>query len=261
MKNLFYQKLVRILFKLFLSILSISSRDITQNFPEGNALVIAPHPDDETLGCGSTIARFVAQGRKVRIIAIYQGSNFPVSKILSPDKIALMRCSELIKGMACLGLKRENIIFFNYPDTSTQENIKEIAYNIAQQIKIFDPGIIFSTHEKDYHPHHNAVAIATKLAIKKISFKGIYYNYVIWYNPFQALNYLLTLKHVKVRTGEYLDLKKSAIKEHRSQLENLTGEKDWKGLPSEFVLRFLKPFEIFFENPSKKDQYKELLKT
>ena len=40
-----------------------------------NMMVIAPHPDDETLGCGGTINKLSKLGKKIKVVFIAEGSS------------------------------------------------------------------------------------------------------------------------------------------------------------------------------------------
>ena len=56
-----------------------------------SCLVLAPHPDDETLGVGALIARKRAAGTRVRVLVVTDGRGSHVSSVLDPDALAAVR--------------------------------------------------------------------------------------------------------------------------------------------------------------------------
>lgn len=89
-------------------------------------LVIAPHPDDETLGSGGLIQDALKSGGKVKIIVMTNGDafklavekNFNTSNPVPHDylKLGYMRQNETINALLYLGVKRSDITFLGYPD-------------------------------------------------------------------------------------------------------------------------------------------------
>jgi len=87
-------------------------------------LIFAPHPDDETLGCGGTIQKAVAQGKTVKVVFVTNGDSFgndyemTHSSKENPKGIDLgyLRQKEALEATAILGLAKENVIFLGYPD-------------------------------------------------------------------------------------------------------------------------------------------------
>ena len=92
-------------------------------------LVVAPHPDDETLGLGGMLQRAKASGADVRVVYLTNGESNEVASIfyqkqpllLRSDflKSGVMRKKEALEAMAFLGLRSEELIFFGYPDGGT----------------------------------------------------------------------------------------------------------------------------------------------
>ncbi len=85
--------------------------------PDGPTLVLAPHPDDEALGCGALLAQRAACG--ARTIVVYftsgEGSHRGHSK-LAPADVASLRQAEARKAMASIGLHAESLRFCGAPD-------------------------------------------------------------------------------------------------------------------------------------------------
>src|SRR5947209_4351316 len=59
------------------------------------ALVFAPHPDDETLGCGGAIVRKKRAGAVVKIVVMTDGSASHPGQI-DPDELKKLRAEEML---------------------------------------------------------------------------------------------------------------------------------------------------------------------
>src|SRR5215469_14860675 len=80
------------------------AEDMTSQTATRSCLVLAPHPDDETLGCGATIMRKRAVGTPVQIVIATDGRYWPPSSKFSPDTIVEIRHEEALRAGAILGL-------------------------------------------------------------------------------------------------------------------------------------------------------------
>ncbi|MFA5090564.1 MAG: PIG-L family deacetylase [Candidatus Omnitrophota bacterium] len=92
-------------------------------------LILAPHPDDETIGCAGVIQSAVKAGAAVRIVYLTNGDYNQASIIVYKKTIPLMsrefihmgevRRKEAVKAMGLLGVGEKNLIFLGYPDFGT----------------------------------------------------------------------------------------------------------------------------------------------
>ena len=108
------------------------AKDITSALPDGPILIIAPHPDDETLGCGGITALLKARGQAVRIIIVTDGSGASIPEP-RPD-LASVRRKESIQAARVLGIEMEDIVFLSYKDGEALQHISQIANDIASQL-------------------------------------------------------------------------------------------------------------------------------
>lgn len=132
-----------------------------------NILVVAAHPDDEVLGCGGTIARYVKEGHKVSVMILGEGvtsrdekrQKFKRGKNLS----SLER--EAKKANSCFGVK--DILFCRLPDNRFDTlALLDIVKLIEKQITKIKPEVVF-THAAgdlniDHCITHRAVITATR---------------------------------------------------------------------------------------------------
>jgi LmbE family N-acetylglucosaminyl deacetylase len=81
------------------------------------ALIVAPHPDDETLGCGGAIALLRSIGCDVRVLVVSDGTlSHPNSQKYPPLALRELRESETISALAVLGVDATTINFLRLPD-------------------------------------------------------------------------------------------------------------------------------------------------
>ena len=124
-------------------------------------MILAPHPDDESLGCGGLISILGKQKIKVFVTFITDGSlSHPNSKKYPSDKLATLRKAEAIAALNELGVDETCIFFMNKKDRALPcyneacffENCEDLKHIIAA----CKPDLIFVTYEKDPHPDHRA---------------------------------------------------------------------------------------------------------
>lgn len=92
-------------------------------------LILAPHPDDEAIGCAGLIQQALSAGAQVGVAYLTNGDHNEVGFIVHEKYPAVFaqqfihlgekRRNEAIKAMQLLGLKRENLVFLGYPDFGT----------------------------------------------------------------------------------------------------------------------------------------------
>ncbi|MCD8489511.1 PIG-L deacetylase family protein [Geitlerinema calcuttense] len=123
-------------------------------------LVIAPHPDDEVLGCGGAIARHTACGDEVQVAVISQGA----LDLYSPEEEAQVR-RELAEAHALLGITEVHFLDFPAPKLDTIPS-HLLADAIRQTLYSFHPNIVYLPHRGDIHIDHQAVFQATLVAAR-----------------------------------------------------------------------------------------------
>ena len=97
--------------------------------PHDRVLVLAPHPDDEVIGCGGIIQQAVAQHCPLRIVFLTYGDNnqwsfllyrkHPVVVPKAMQNMGLIRRNEALAAAKVLGVPKESLVFLGYPDFGT----------------------------------------------------------------------------------------------------------------------------------------------
>jgi LmbE family N-acetylglucosaminyl deacetylase len=234
------------------------AKDLDIAKDQGSSLVIAPHPDDESLGCGATIARLRSCGNRVHIIIVTDGAASGRSAIIGPKKLAAIRRLETLEAANELGVPPQDVLFLEFPDSHTQEAASAIEAALAEQICALMPQRIFSPHGIDGHRDHRVIAAAIDRLFRRGTIACQVYEYPIWFWSYRALAHLFQPQTLillrRVATQGFLAAKKAAIAAHCSQNVALTEEAGWFTLQDRFVARLLVSFELFFEKPLHKSQ-------
>ncbi|MDT8264721.1 PIG-L family deacetylase, partial [Roseomonas sp. DSM 102946] len=82
----------------------------------GPVLLLSPHPDDESLGCGGLLAQLAARGREVRVVLVSDGAASHDSRLYPPRRLAALRQEEMAAALAALGLGPERLVTLGLPD-------------------------------------------------------------------------------------------------------------------------------------------------
>src|SRR5438093_6042513 len=102
-------------------------RSATTESVHMNVLVVVPHPDDESIGCGGTICLHGARGD--RVTAVFLSSGELGLKALPPEDAKRAREDEAKRAAAVLGLA--STTFLRYPDWHVGEAIPEASADLA----------------------------------------------------------------------------------------------------------------------------------
>jgi len=99
-------------------------------------LILAPHPDDEAIGCAGVIQEAVSKGAELKVVYLTNGDHNQVTFIVYEKRLTLrtgefmhmgeVRRQEAIKAMQLLGLDSNNLIFLGYPDFGTFRIFREV---------------------------------------------------------------------------------------------------------------------------------------
>lgn len=117
------------------------------------ALVLAPHPDDETLACGGTIAALAAAGCAVRVLVVTDGEGTKVD--LAPDDVRRRRRAEVATACEALGVGPP--ILLGFPDGDVARRTVPLAREVAAQLTSFEPDVVLLPWFGDGHADHAAV--------------------------------------------------------------------------------------------------------
>jgi len=132
-------------------------------------LVISAHPDDEVLGCGATMAKYIKEDHEVEILIIGDGitARYEESELNNPEVIEKVEKinKDAIKAALILGVKNVEIKGLNCGRFDTYPFL-DIVNIIRKKVRQFMPDIVFTQYFGDYNPDHRIVYDATLFACR-----------------------------------------------------------------------------------------------
>ncbi len=180
-------------------------------------LVVAPHPDDETLGAGGLIARLTRAGVPVTIVAITDGEHAYAD---TPD-LADIRIPEQTEALKRLGVPECRIHRLHLPDRDTSRYEEELV-DLLLPLVTADMHLV-APWQQDFHPDHEAAGRASARVAQLKALPIIYYLFWTWHRG--EPNILDGLGVTKlVLSDSELKSKLHALEAHVSQFEHGDGQ-------------------------------------
>ena len=115
------------------------------------SLVVAPHPDDETLGCGGTLLRRKAEGGTIGWLLMTElNENWGWT-----DQQISKRADEIDQVRKFLGISKEHLYHLGFPTTRLDTiPMADLVASISDVFKSFEPEELFLPHPGDIHSDH-----------------------------------------------------------------------------------------------------------
>jgi len=210
-------------------------------------VIFAPHPDDDILACGGTIALKIKQGYEIYIVYMTDGRNshlheLGISSDPSPSELAEIRKEEARKALYIMGLDKDTLIFLDFEDGTLEKNIYAAKSDVKQILKNLQPVEVYFPTLRDKHRDHRATNIIVCDSLKAVCFCESAYQYTIYGNQYET-EYFNEKKSVDI--SSVLNLKKKAIQKHRSQVDKLFPKQKRSILSESLVSKFLGNVEVF----------------
>jgi LmbE family N-acetylglucosaminyl deacetylase len=201
-------------------------------------LVFAPHPDDETLGCGGTLAR-LAPLCPVKVVLVTDGSGAGGL----PEGAGVVRQGEFVRALARLGVA--DSLQLNQPDGAF-EGSPDLKRQIQRLLDDYQPDWVILPSPLDYHRDHVRIAAFLEPLCRRATSVEQLLFYEVW-APVPAT-------HV-VDITDQVQVKKDALMEHATALacgdyeRAVDGLNNYRGL----YLGKGRVAEAFWVEPARKD--------
>jgi LmbE family N-acetylglucosaminyl deacetylase len=233
---------------------SFPFRPLREKLQDEPFIVIAPHPDDESLACGGLLAEACRRGLWGKVVIVSDGAgSHPNSKAYPPDRLRALREDEAKQAGAELGLRPENMLFLGLPDRfvpsegEEAERAIEAIFDCAREI---GAGSLFVSWRHDPHCDHEAsYRIARKVQRRAGEIR--LFEYVVWGHTLPPTTEVDPIRSgFRIRIDSHAQEKKRrAIAAHRSQTTPLIDDDPSGFLLSQIDLaHFDRPYEFFFES-------------
>ena len=216
----------------------------------GGLVVVAPHPDDESLGCGGLIAAARASGRHVHLVVVSDGcGSHTHSRLYPPETLRTLREAETLRAMSILGLNADDVTFLRLPDAHVPSEgpaAAVAAAAIARAASACAAGAVFVTWRHDPHCDHKAAAAIVGLARPRMPGVRVY-EYPVWgwtLPPQTEVGSAPT--GLRLDVSAHRETKIRAVAAHESQTTDLISD-DPEGFRLERAMidRLCGPFERF----------------
>ncbi len=225
----------------------------------GPTLVVAPHPDDESLGCGGAIARLVDLGIGVSVAFVSDGArSHPNSNRYPAAALRTLREAEAKAALAAIGLDAEGpgVAFFGLPDTAVpgpdSEGFPDAVARAATFCRARAPQTILLPWRRDPHCDHRASRSIFLAAIETLARPPRPLEYPVWAYEAADPDDLPRRGEVlvwRLDVAGVLPRKRAAIEAHRSQVTALIDD-DPAGfrLSPAMLAHFDRPWELYLES-------------
>jgi LmbE family N-acetylglucosaminyl deacetylase len=174
--------------------------------PAGPVLILAPHADDEALGCGGVIALHADQGDPVHVIIATDGAaGDPVGHYRDHDYPALRR-AEARRAAEILGVA--SLQFWSYPDARLAEAM-DLSERVVEALMALQPTLVYYPSTAEVHSDHSALGRAVVRALRAVPAAPRAAAYEVWA--------ALQPSHIIDITPVW-DRKRKAIEQYETQL-------------------------------------------
>jgi LmbE family N-acetylglucosaminyl deacetylase len=255
-----------------LSRLNASVEECDENTLKKSAIIFAPHQDDETLGCGGTIIKKKKAGANIKIVFLTDGSGSH-SEFVTKEEMKALRVTDGLGAAIKLGLSEDDVIFLKFVDGSLSQDRSKAVVKVKEILDRDRPEEIYIPYYQDNHPDHVATNHIAIDALQQSNLSATVYEYPIWfwnhwpwitfsYSRNRIIGFLKNFKaapqgcsrllkdfNYVVDIEGVLQLKRSALEQHKTQMSRMQNNPNWIILEDvsdgEFVNCFFQKKELF----------------
>jgi LmbE family N-acetylglucosaminyl deacetylase len=181
-------------------------------------LVIAPHPDDETIGCGGTLALGSRRGDSATVAFLTSGELG--LEELPPQDARAIREGEAEAAASILGIT--SLSFLRHPDWYLEQNQVGVASDLARIVDKERPDTVLVPHPEEWHPDHAVAAGIVSAALQLAGATPTLGYYEVW-TPLTRFDWVEDVSSV-------MTTKLSALAAYRSQLAKFRYDDAVEGL-------------------------------
>jgi LmbE family N-acetylglucosaminyl deacetylase len=198
-------------------------------------LVIAPHPDDEVLGAGGTIARLASHHCQVTVVVVTEGKP-PAYSRENVDRVR----EEARRAHRILGVTET--IWLDHPAAAlTEVAHSELNASLSQVIRDVRPDVMFIPFVGDIHRDHQLIFTSSLVAARP--HHGTFPRSILAYETLSETNWNAPyvtpgfIPNVFIDISDHLNLKIEAMEAFKSQLRQAPHERSIEALSALATLR------------------------
>jgi LmbE family N-acetylglucosaminyl deacetylase len=235
------------------------------------AMVFAPHPDDETLGCGGAILRKRRAGAAVELVFLTDGAASHV-ELISRAELKAMREREALEAAEVLGVGAAHVSLLGFPDGELQAHRAAAVSRVAALLEQHRPEQLFVPYARGEHRDHVSTNVIVHEAARGLGLRATILEYPVWFWrhwPNAAWGHTLRERRSVLRRSlsagfglrllaefrtvvpirELLGQKRAALARHASQVQRQRGEPRWSTLGDvdggAFLSCFFQDYEVY----------------
>ena len=225
----------------------------------GATVVVAPHPDDEALGCGGLLALLHRAGLPTAAALVSDGTlSHPASVVFSAPARRAVREAEFRHALTILGANATEPLLLGLPDghvpsTDAEPGFREAVARLRGFLLNQQADTVLVPWRRDPHPDHRATSQLVQAALASLPRPPRRLEYVVWAWARAAAADLPApadgVRGFRLDVGAVRGLKQRAIAAHRSQVVPGVFTDDAEGflLSEEMLAHFAGPYEVFLE--------------
>src|SRR5687768_2130105 len=143
-------------------------------------IVFAPHPDDETLGCGGLILRKRDVGTTVHVVFMTDGARSHAAYMPAAE-LRAHREREAREACQRLGIDESAIVFCGFPDGELRASRAEAVARVTERLGAIRPREVAIPYRHDVTPDHLATREIVLAAIRASAIKVRVVEYPVWF--------------------------------------------------------------------------------
>ncbi|OHV07579.1 PIG-L deacetylase family protein [Kushneria phosphatilytica] len=215
--------------------------------PGQRAVIVAPHPDDEVLGCAGLMMQLALLDRPQTLIAVTDGTgSHPGSTRWPPQRLAHERPEESARALAALGLSSVPVTRLDLPDTMVAEHEDTLVKQLLTQLSPDD--VLLTTWRGDGHPDHEATGRACARAVEAVGCRMLELPIWTWHWAHPDDHRVPWQRAGQLPLTDYQQrLKHLAITCHASQLDADETTGHGPVLSRHTLERLLRPVEVILQ--------------
>ena len=188
----------------------------------GPVVVLAAHPDDETLGCGGLIARRAAEGRRVVVVVITDGrallGRFGIDRDPSPAEVAQMRKEETRRAVDILSAGRAEILYLEVENERLVAEQADVTRRVTALVGDLKPAELYAPSAFEGHAEHVAAHEIARAACASTRACGALFEYIVSLRRDVSIE-TVPRRRIGVDVSAYRDLEREALAQFKSHLD------------------------------------------